>query len=151
MKKYWLISLVAAVAIAVGSAAHAVDPNCNTNLVNNGPINNYLNPTNAQRSDGSDVIAMLTFADLYRMPPFRINNGRVRLDVQGAIPGGGRNWQVQVNGVHGNSTIAHANIAGTLAGASTAERQRYVERKFRNALVSSLNSGDSFALNGNCN
>ncbi|MFY0581058.1 hypothetical protein ACN28S_48535 [Cystobacter fuscus] len=53
---------------------------------------------------GGIVIALLPFADLYRNPPFRIDGptGLVRLDVQGAIAGGGRNWQVQLNGVQEN-------------------------------------------------
>ena len=130
----------------------AVDPNCTVNVAQGGAINNYFGAPNAQQQrDATNAIAQLDFNDIWRNPPFRINFGTVRLDVQGAINGGGRNWQVQINGVNGNSTISHATIQGPLAGASTADRQAFVQRKMRDALVQSLNSGNSFDVNGNCN
>ena len=128
------------------------DPNCTITIAPLGPIpNRYLNPSNQNRQDATDVIAQLTFGDLWRMPPFRINQSTVRLDVQGAVPGGGRNWQVQINGVNGASTIAAAIIQGNLANASTQARQTYVASRARAALVASLNGGQIQNVNGPCN
>ena len=130
------------------------DPNCVVNVVAGAPIPNYFGvPNAAQRNDATNAIAALTFADLYRNPPFRIHGpaGLVRLDVQGAIAGGGRNWQVQINNVHGNSTISTMLVAGGLAGASTADRRTFVQRSARNGLVQSLGTGNIYNVNGNCN
>lgn len=130
----------------------AVDPNCNANVAPNGAINNYFGaPSPAQRQNATDAIAQLDFGDLYRAPPFRINVGAVRLDAQGLNAAGDANWQVQINGVHGNSSIAHAQIAGTLGFASTADRQAYIQRIARNALVQSLNTGNRQDATGICN
>jgi hypothetical protein len=131
-----------------------VDPNCVVNVVAGAAIPNYFGvPNNAQRNDATNAIAQLAFADLYRNPPFSIQGpaGLVRLDVQGAIAGGGRNWQVQINGVAGHSTISTMLIAGGLAGASTADRQAFVQRSARNGLVQSLGSGNIYSVTGNCN
>jgi hypothetical protein len=132
---------------AVSAAAFAQDPNCNTNLVQGLMIPGYVAPNGATQANASNAIARLMFADIWRLPPFRITENNVRLDVQGAIAGGGRNWQAQV----GPNSIAHANIVGTLAGASTVARRTYIQRVFRNALVQSLADGHSYTLTGNCN
>jgi hypothetical protein len=131
-----------------------IDPNCQVNVAAGGPFPNpYPGMNNAQHADATNVIAQLTFGDLYRNPPFRIQGpaNLVRLDVQGVIPGNGRNWQVQVNGVNGASTLSTMLIDGTLAGASTADRQVYVARSARNGLVQSLNSGNTYRVTGDCN
>jgi hypothetical protein len=123
-------------------------------VVPGGAIPGYFGaPNAAQRNDATNAIARLTFADLYRNPPFRINGpaNLVRLDVQGAIAGGGRNWQVQINGIGGNSTIAHMLINGAVGGASTPDRQANVQRSARNALNQSLATGNTFSVGGFCN
>lgn len=126
------------------------DPNCAITINYLGPINNYYQPSPANRQDATDTIAQLTFADIWRLPPFRISVGTVRLDVQGAIAGGGRNWQIQVNGINGASSIAAIVVQGNLATASTEERQAYVQRMVRSALVQSLNSARTMDVNGPC-
>ncbi len=128
------------------------DPNCTLTITAGGPIpNRYPNPSARNLQDATDAIAQLTFADLWRLPPFRINQGTVRLDVQGAVAGGGRNWQVQINGIAGASSIAAAVIAGNVANASTQARQNYVASRARAALVASLNTGLMQDVNGPCN
>lgn len=126
------------------------DPNCTITITPGGQIPNYYNPSPANRQDATDAIAQLTFADIWRLPPFRITVRTVRLDVQGAIAGGGRNWQVQVNGIQGASTISAVLVQGNLATASTAERQAYVQRMVRQALVESLNTARIEDVNGPC-
>ncbi|NJK65841.1 MAG: hypothetical protein HC899_23060 [Leptolyngbyaceae cyanobacterium SM1_4_3] len=150
-----LFALVMTFGLKVSTASAQVpnlknDPNCNVNLTDKGPIKNYYQPMQNMRKDASNVIAKLNYADIYRLPPFRLTEKTVRLDVQGKYGDNGRNWQVQVNNMSGNSTIAHANIAGSLESASTIDRQRLVERKFRDALVKSLDSEHSQLLEGNC-
>lgn len=136
------------------SARAFVDPNCQVNVVAGGAFPNpFPGMNNNQRADATNAIALLAFADLYRNPPFRINGpaNLVRLDVQGGVAGNGRNWQVQINGVNGASTVATMLIDGTLAGASTADRQAFVQRSARSGLVQSLGSGSTFRVTGNCN
>jgi len=128
------------------------DPNCNANVAAHGAINNYFGAPNAnQTRDATNAIAQLDFADLYRAPPFRINQGLVRLDAQGPNAAGDANWQVQINGINGNSTIAHAQVQAALGNASTAARRTYVQRMVRSALNQSLNSGNRFDATGACN
>jgi hypothetical protein len=104
---------------AAAEPAPLVDPNCQVNVVGGAAIPNYFGaPSPAQFSDATDAIAQLTFGDLYRNPPFSIPSGLVRLDVQGAIGGGGRNWQVQINGIAGHSTISTMLIDGAVGHAS---------------------------------
>jgi hypothetical protein len=132
----------------------AVDPNCQVTVVAGGAIPNYFGaPNAAQRNDATNAIAQLQFADLYRNPPFRINGpaGLVRLDVQGGIAGGGRNWQVQINGIGGHTTISAMLINGAVGNASTPDRQAYVTRSARNGLVQSLNTGNLYNVGGFCN
>ena len=132
--------------------APLVDPNCQVNVVAGAAIPNYFGPPNAaQRNDATAAISQLTFGDLYRNPPFSIGAGLVRLDVQGAIPNGGRNWQIQINGVHGHSTISTMLIAGAVGNASTPDRQAYVQRMARNALNQSLATGNIYSVTGFCN
>jgi hypothetical protein len=126
------------------------DPNCTISINSMGPIRNYHVPSPANIQDATDVVSQLEFADIWRLPPFRINVRSVRLDVQGAIAGGGRNWQVQINGIDGASTISAITVQGNLATASTAERRNYVQRMVRSALVQSLHNANSMDVNGPC-
>jgi len=126
------------------------DPNCTITVDNIGPINNYHVPSPANMQDATDAISQLTFADIWRLPPFRISVGTVRLDVQGAIAGGGRNWQVQINGINSPSTISAIVVQGNLATASTDERRAYVQRMVRTALVQSLHITRTMDVTGPC-
>ena len=131
----------------------AQDPNCNVNVGANGPINNIFpgNINQNARDQAQRAIANLDFADLYRDPPFRINRPPVRLDAQGTNHAGDANWQIQVNGVNGHSTIAHVQVSANLANASTLARQTYVQRRVRHALNESLNTGNRYDVTGICN
>ncbi|MBC9909890.1 hypothetical protein [Chitinophaga varians] len=127
------------------------DPNCTINITPQGAIPNYPGTvSNKNITDAQNAIGQLTFADIWRLPPFRIEYGTVRLDVQGAIAGGGRNWQVQINGMQGGSTISATLVQGNLATASSSERQQYVQRMVRNALEQSLASRNVMNVNGPC-
>jgi hypothetical protein len=55
---------------------------CAGNLVNDGPIRGLLRLNQNQKKAATNAVAQLTFADLYRAPPFRITVGNVRLDAQ---------------------------------------------------------------------
>ncbi len=128
-----------------------VDPNCTITITLGNNIPNYPpNVSNKNITDAQNAIGKLTFADIWRLPPWRIDQGTVRLDVQGALPNGGRNWQVQINGMSGNSTISATLVNGNLATASTKERQQYVERMVRRALEDSLSSKKVADVTGPC-
>jgi hypothetical protein len=126
------------------------DPNCTINISSQGPIINYHAPSQQNIQDATDAILKLAFADIWQMPPFGINVGTVRLEVEGAIAGGGRNWQVQINGINPPSTISAVLVQGNLATASTDERRMYVQRMVRVALVQSLNIAMQRNVNGPC-
>ena len=142
------------VATDVATEAAFVDPNCAVTVVaGNAFPNRYAAAlTPAQQTDATNAIAALTFGNLYRNPPYRISGpaNLVRLDVQGAIAGNGRNWQVQINNINGASTIATMLIDATAGGASTPDRQSFVQRSARNALVQSLATGNTYQVNGPC-
>ncbi|QJB31541.1 hypothetical protein HF324_09220 [Chitinophaga oryzae] len=128
-----------------------VDPNCTITIVVGNNIPNYPSTVSKKNiTDAQNAIGRLTFADIWRLPPWRIEEGTVRLDVQGAIANGGRNWQVQINGINGNSTISATLVQGNLATASTAERQQYVQRMVRRALEDSLSTKKVTDVNGPC-
>lgn len=127
------------------------DPNCKVVITETGAIPNYYGtPSAQQRADATAAIAKLEFDDIWRLPPWRIKEDTVRLDVQGAIAGGGRNWQIQVNDIKGHSTIAAVTVQGNLATASTPARRAYVQRMVRAALVKSLTDEKSEDVNGPC-
>ena len=139
--------------LPVAAVAAVGDPNCQVTVVAGTAFpNRFAGLTGNQRDDATNAIALLTFADLYRNPPFRITGpaNLVRVDVQGVIPGNGRNWQVQINNIAGASTISTMLIDGTAGGASTPERQAFVQRSARNALVQSLGSGNTYRVSGVC-
>ena len=139
---------------SAASGQEFLDPNCQVDVVGGGAIPHYFGAPNAgQRNDATNAIAQLAFADLYRNPPFRINGpaNLVRLDVQGVIAGGGRNWQIQINGIGGATTISHMLINGAVGGASTPDRQANVQRSARNALNQSLATGNTYNVGGFCN
>lgn len=128
-----------------------VDPNCTITITVENDIPNYPSKvSNKNIVDAQNAIGRLTFSDIWRLPPWRIEEGTVRLDVQGAIAGGGRNWQVQINGTSGSSTISATLVQGNLATASTTERQQYVQRMVRSALENSLAARRITNVNGPC-
>lgn len=115
------------------------DPDCNISINSIGLIYNHCTPSPANTQDATNAIFQLGFADIWRLPPFGITVGTVRLFVQGATEDGGRNWQIQVNDTNGANTISAVRVFGNLATASSQERQAYVQRMVRLALVESMN------------
>ena len=126
------------------------DPQCVINTSNTGAINYYHAPSPANIQDAMDAISQLGFADIWRVPPFRITMQSVTLEVRAVLAGGGRNWLLLINGINGASTIAAITVQGNLATASTEERRTYVQSMTRSALVHSLNTALSIDVNGPC-
>ncbi|WP_143306456.1 hypothetical protein [Chitinophaga vietnamensis] len=135
-----------------GASATAAfnDPDCVINIVAAGSVQNYQSPNSQQQQDAEKAIAQLTFFDIWRLPPFRIDVGTVRLEVIAAIAGGGRTWQIDINGVERMTTIASADIQGNLATASSDARRAYVEKMARQALLTSLFSAQKQDAIGPC-
>ena len=115
----------------------------------NGAIPNHYNPNNAQRGSCQNVIAQLQYADLWRGAGTLRDNGVIRVDMQGHIPGPPiqYNMQVQVNGIQGKSTVAHAIISSTIQTADSAN-QRGALRSVIAALNQSLDTGNSYTVTG---
>ena len=116
-----------------------------------GPIPNYFGkPNKGQRASAQEVIKKLDYADIWRNRQQTLyDNGTMRLDIQGTIPGPPerQNLQVQVDGVKGHSTVAHADVSSTIQTTDPAN-QRGVVRKVQSALMQSLDSGDSYDVRG---
>ncbi|WP_212005594.1 hypothetical protein [Chitinophaga sp. HK235] len=135
----------------LGPDVMAGDPNCPISITPQSGILNYPGSvSNSNIADAQNAIGQLTFADVWRLPPFRIEFGTVYLDVRGAIAGGGRTWQIDINGMNGSSTIANIIVQGNLATASTDERRQYVQRMVRRALEESLSNRNIMDVNGPC-
>ena len=112
-------------------------------------IPNHYQPNANQRTAAHNVIAQLQYADLWRGAGTLHNNGTLRVDMQGTIPGNPiqHNIQVQVNGVNGSSTIAHANVSASIMTKDPAN-QRGAANKVISALNQSLDTGHSYSVAG---
>ncbi|MFU2319090.1 hypothetical protein [Rahnella sp. PCH160] len=108
----------------------------------------YL-PNNAQKQSAYNVIAQLQYADLWRAPGQLRTNGVMRVDMQGHIPGAVTqyNIQVQVNGINGQSTVAHVIVSGSLQTGNAQNQQGAL-----NAVIAGLNqsidTGCTFTVAG---
>ena len=107
----------------------------------------------AQRTDAMTAIGLVQLADVWRGPPANpiANTVRVRVDSQGNDANGRANLQAQLNGVNGNSTIAHVLVdatVGNAAGQALAAQQLYAIRQIRGALQNSLVNGTTYTVTG---
>jgi hypothetical protein len=116
-----------------------------------GGINNYFDSANKTHTgDACDVIAMLEYSDIWRGSGTLHESGTMRLDMQGSYPEGSGtvyNLQVQVNGVRGSSTVAHALVSDEVQNDDPAN-QRGVAHKVISALNQSLDTGCTFRVTG---
>ena len=114
-----------------------------------GPIPNYYEPNRHQRESAQNVIAQIDYDDLWRGAGTIADNGVMRVDNQGRIAGPPAlyNIQVQVNGISGHSTVAHANVS---TSTQTVDKinQTGVVNKVIAALNISLDSGRSCLVTG---
>jgi hypothetical protein len=113
------------------------------------PIPNHFQPNQQQKAAAHEVIARLQYADLWRGAGTLHKNNLVRIDMQGTITGDPvrHNIQAQINGVRGNSTIAHADVSASLM-TNDPSNQRGVAGKVISALNQSLDSGCSYRVTG---
>lgn len=114
-----------------------------------GVIPHYYNPNKNQRELAQDVIVKLDYADLWRSPSTLKDNKIMRVDMQGHIVGPPKqyNIQVQVDGLKGSSTVAHANISSTIQTNDPAN-QKGVLKAVIGALNMSLDTGKSYTVEG---
>jgi len=117
-------------------------------LTQGAQIPNRYVPDQAQVTSAKDAIAQLDYADIFSAGTL-VDNGVMRVDMQGVIAGPPkqRNLQVQVDNIHGNSTVAHANVSETIMTDDPANR-RGVKRKVISALRESLFTGRSYTVTG---
>ncbi len=120
-------------------------------VITQGPlINNHYPPNNAQRSSAQNVIAQIDYAMIWLGAGTLVDNGVMRVDMQGTFNSGGQlyqNLQVQVDGVAGASTVAHANVCHTLMTADP-QNQVGVANKVISALNQSLDTACSYTVTG---
>jgi hypothetical protein len=115
-------------------------------VVPTGPINNRGIPNQAQRSSAHDVIAMLDYTDLWLGLGTLHQDANVRVDQQPHGPNQ-RNIQVQINGIAGNSTIAHT-VLSTTVQTNDQTNQVGVANKVISALNQSLDTAQSYSVAG---
>ncbi|MGD8214215.1 hypothetical protein [Aestuariimicrobium sp. Y1814] len=118
--------------------------------VQSGPIPRYFGALNAAQTNAArNVIAQLVYPDIFRGARTLHTVQPIRLDLQGQIPGPPQqaNIQAQVNGVQGNSTVAHVLVDWSVANNDPAN-QLGVERAVRAALRSSLADGHTWLVSG---
>lgn len=106
-------------------------------------------PNNAQRESAYQVIAQLEYADLWRGAGQLRTNNVMRVDMQGHIPGAitQYNIQVQVNGINGHSTVAHAIVSGSLQ-TTNAQNQQGALNAVIAGLNQSIDTGCTFTVAG---
>ena len=110
--------------------------------------NAYGNMNANQEHDARLAINAIDFADVWRGAGTIVNQGLVRVDVQGRTGAGEQNLQVQINGVNGNSTVAAALIAESVQDASIEAQRVYAVRKIKDALFSSMNDNHIYRVTG---
>ncbi|MDE3205664.1 MAG: hypothetical protein KGQ66_15770 [Acidobacteriota bacterium] len=113
-------------------------------------INNYFEPNRSQREDAQEVINKLEYEDIWRGSKTLREAGTMRLDMQGSYSEGQftiYNLQVQVNGISGSSTVAHALVSDEVCQDDPAN-QRGVVNKVIGALNQSLDTGSTYSVTG---
>lgn len=122
-------------------------------VVQKGDIpNKYPTPLNTkQKTDAHTAIGALEYAKIFQNNSGTISNFEtMRVDMQGTFTQGGYRWhniQVQINGISGKSTVAHANVSEQTM-TSDPVNQKGVVQKVRSALEQSLDSGKSYEVSG---
>ena len=116
--------------------------------------NHYGHVGGDQRTDAQAAINAIQYADIFGGPGMIANHGTMRVDNQGHFQVGGvdpyyYNIQVQVNGVHGNSTVAHANVCDTIM-TNDPLNQTGAKNRVISALQRSLDDDHSYTVTGTC-
>jgi hypothetical protein len=105
-------------------------------------IHGYFKPDKINVDDLMKGVELLGYQDIWRTPPWRKVCGSVRVEVKGATSGGGRHWQVHVNGIKSEAIISEVLIQGSLAKISDSRLQQLVIECFRSeAMVGSMQTG----------
>lgn len=106
---------------------------------------------NNRKESVYSVIAELDYQDIFQNGAGTLHdNGVMRVDMQGTFNRDGFRWhnlQVQVDGVNGNSTVAHANVSEQTMTGDPAN-QRGVVKKVVSALNQSFDAGQSYEVTG---
>ncbi len=120
-------------------------------LTQGAQIPNHANPSGAQKRASPDAIGGIDYARIFGGPGTIGQDGQriMRVDMQGNIPGPPivKNLQVQINGIGGHTTVAHALVSTTLMTNDPAN-QRGVTHKVQAALNRSLDDGHTWNVNG---
>jgi hypothetical protein len=125
------------------------------NVMQGGLFPNGANFNNGVRHDAVEAIQAVQLSDCWRTAQGGGGRtiakvGSVRVDVQ-SVSAGIANVQAQINGVTGNSTIAHVQLAssiGMAGGSEKAAQETYAIRQIRGALQNSLSTGRTYTLTG---
>jgi hypothetical protein len=126
------------------------------NLIQNGPIPNIFqgspNSLNKERKEAVyNVIGRLEYHQIFQNAAGTlVINDLMRVDMQGTFMQACQrfhNIQVQVNGVAGKSTVAHANVSESTM-TDDPINQTGVRNRVSSALNQSFDSGHSYSVTG---
>lgn len=110
---------------------------------------NSFNKTNKEAV--YNVIGKLDYSNIIQNKAGTlVSNKEMRVDMQGTYMVNDvkfHNIQVQVNGIKGNSTVAHANVSESTM-TSDPKNQQGVLKKVQSALNQSFDSGRSYEVTG---
>eukprot|EP01132_Coremiostelium_polycephalum_P008336 gene8336-10240_t len=126
-------------------------------LTASGPIPNRYSPISDKIKKSTQMaIAELEYSKIFyntaqTIVPCTPDKKGVRIDMQGTFTDEDgikfHNLQAQVCGVSSKSTTSHANVAETTMS-SNQDHQKGIVRAVRNAMVQSLDTGNSFEVTG---
>ncbi len=125
------------------------------NVIQGAPIPNHFGHVGgAHRTDAQAAINAIQYADIFGGPGTISNHGMIHVDNQGHFQVGGvgpyyYNIQAQVNGVHGHSTVAHANVCDTIM-TNDPLNQTGAKNRVISALQRSLDDDHSYTVTGTC-
>ena len=98
-----------------------------------------------------NVIGMLEYNQIFQNRSGTLQKNKdMRIDMQGTfvkLDQTFHNLQVQVNGVNGSSTVAHANVSESIM-TDNEDNQKGVLRKVQSALNQSFDDGYSYTVTG---
>lgn len=115
--------------------------------------NRYAHINQGIKDASREAVQNLDYADIFRNPISGIAQDAahvMRVDVQGDITNPlpiRKNLQVQVNNVHGHTTVAHVNVSTSVA-TSNERNQIGVRSKVITAFYRSIDTGCSFEVAG---
>ncbi len=107
----------------------------------------FFEPNSINIKDIEQAVSDMDFDNIWKLPHWRMVRGTIRIEVKGAISGGGRHWQIHVNGIKSDALVSDVLVEGRLKKAGSQQLKDAIVNCFRkDALLGSMNSRHSMEL-----